>query len=62
MDADILDRLNDTKADLEVIIQNYKTEPRVSLYDRVRRVQEALGVLCQDIFILELEKVTKNKS
>jgi hypothetical protein len=58
MEADIYNRLIDTLEQLEPVVRNYKTEPMVSLVDRVQRVQQRLAELSKDMFILELEKVT----
>ena len=37
MEADILYRLKDSKNRLKVVIKNYKAEPSVSLFDRIRQ-------------------------
>jgi hypothetical protein len=58
MEADIYNRFIDTLEQLEPVVRNYKTEPMVSLVDRVQRVQQRLAELTKDMFILEREKVT----
>jgi hypothetical protein len=61
MEADIHNRLIDTLDRLEQVVINYKTEPMVSLVDRVQRVQQRLAELSKDMFILELERVSNTR-
>jgi hypothetical protein len=61
MEADIYNRLVKALDRLEAVVINYKTEPMVSLVDRVQRVQQRLAELSKDMFILELERVTNKR-